>query len=421
MDALHYRRDDCRLCNGKSLEVAVPLLPTPIISPNSAASRTRADTLSAMHVPLDLYVCRDCGHLQLLDVVDPVFLYRNYLYKTSVSLGLADHFSRSADEILSDLAPQEGKLVVEIGSNDGSQLRPFQARGFPVLGVDPAISIAREASSRGIETLPEFFSLSIAESIKRTRGSAGLILANNVYANIDRLDEVTTAIRTLLADDGLFVFQTQYGADVPEKVLLDTIYHEHLSYFLIGPMARFFSSLRMEIIDVKRIQTKGGSIRVAVQHANGPRKQRPVVGELIAKESDLLLYRREGYVRFCRAIDSVRTRSGELVDAEIRAGRRVGGYGVSVGTSTLIAQLELGQRVSMLFDDDPEKVDKPFRGPGCAIPILPPAALVKENPGLVVVFAWRYCDPIIRQHGAYLVQGGKFLIPLPQVSVHSSR
>ncbi len=54
--------------------------------------------------PLDCYLCLDCGHLQNLDVVDPDILFRDYTYRTSVSLGLVEHFKQYAQSVVSSLS-----------------------------------------------------------------------------------------------------------------------------------------------------------------------------------------------------------------------------------------------------------------------------------------------------------------------------
>jgi len=226
------RRNTCRLCGGHDQELAVHLEPMP--SGDAYVPAGHLDQPQETY-PLDLYLCHSCGHAQLLDVVDPEILYRNYLYTTSISLGLAEHFHRYADEVLSRVNPPAGSFVVDLGSNDGTLLKAFQSRGMRVLGVDPAREVARKATASGVETLPCFFTAELARTIRDERGPASIVTANNVFANIDNLVDMIEGIQTLLAPDGVFVFETSYLVDVFQKSLLETFFHEHLCYFSVKP------------------------------------------------------------------------------------------------------------------------------------------------------------------------------------------
>lgn len=210
--------------------------------------------------------------------------------------------------------------------------------------------------------------------------------------------------------------ETQYGADVVTRSLLDTVYHEHLSYFLIRPLQRFFARLGLELVDVRPVATKGGSFRAAAQRAGGPRRPDPSVAAHIEAETRDGLYGRERYARLGDDIAAIRRDLGALIDGERAAGRDVAGYGVSVGTTTLLAQLDLAGRIDFLVDDDPDKESR-LVGPGYRIPVLPPSALLDRRPGLVVVFAWRYAEPILARNDAFREAGGRFVVPLPRIAL----
>ena len=227
MKNLFYKRDTCRLCHSGRQELVVPMAGMPIGTPNFQVPDAGVDDpVFRTAVPLELYLCRDCGHLQILHVGNPEIQYRHYVYTTSISLGLREHFATYADDVVSrhKLAPKS--LIVELGSNDGSLLGFFRERGMRVLGVDPAVDIARRATEQGVETIADFFTDAVGKRIRETHGAASVVIANNMIANVDDLDPLVSGVRDVLADDGLFVFETQYGLDVTEKNLLDTVYHD---------------------------------------------------------------------------------------------------------------------------------------------------------------------------------------------------
>jgi SAM-dependent methyltransferase len=406
------RRDTCRLCGSRNLQVVLSLAPTPI-----ADDYVPADRLAQKqeHFPLDLALCKDCCHTQILDAVNPDLLFRNYTYRTSVSLGLVDHFRKVAERLIPQLAIGPGSLVAEIGSNDGSNLRFYKERGAAVLGIDPAREIAAAATASGIETIPEFFTPELAAKICRERGPAKLVIANNVFAHADNLGAIADGVRELLAPDGVFVFEVSYMVDIVEKMLWDTLYHEHLCYHAVKPFANFFRLHGMQLIDVERIPTKGGSIRGFAQRDDGPRPVAPAVGELIALEEKLRFGEPKTFLDFA---SQILTRKKELLDllASLRAqGKTIAGYGASATVTTLLHHFDLGDKLDFIVDDNPVK--QGAYSPGQHIPVLAPSALIERKPDYVVILAWMYAEPIIRKNADYVAQGGRFILPNPEVRV----
>ncbi len=407
-----YRRDSCRLCDGRSLELVIKLAPTPI-----ADDYIAVEQISEIQetYPLDLFFCHNCGHLQLLDVVDPEILFRNYTYVTSISLGLVEHFRRYADDTLRRFSPQSGALVVEIGSNDGSLLRFFKEGGMRVLGIDPAREIGKKATESGIETLPIFFTSEIGKEIRGKRGPAAIVAANNVFAHSDSLADVADGIREMLAPDGVFVFEVSYLVDIVQKKLFDTVYHEHLCYHSVKSLDTFFRRHGMEFIDIERISTKGGSLRGFVQLAGGPRKVSPSVSELITLEESLGFDKAELFKDFAAELEGIKKqRLGLLRDLKAQ-GKVIAGYGASTTVTTLMYYFHLGDILSFMVDDNPLKQGR--LSPGYHIPVLPPQALYERRPDYVVILAWAYSEPIIKKHQAYLEAGGRFIKPLPDVEM----
>jgi len=401
-------RDTCRLCGSRNLQLVLSLAPTPIADDYVPAERLAE---KQEHFPLDLALCSDCGHTQLLDAVNPDLLFRNYTYRTAVSLGLVDHFRKLAERLIGHLEIGPGSLVVEIGSNDGSMLRFYKERGATVLGVDPATGLAAAATGSGIETIPEFFTPELAARIRRERGPARIVIANNVFAHADALGAIADGIHELLAPDGIFIFEVSYMVDIVEKMLWDTLYHEHLCYHAVKPFENFFRLHGMQLIDVERIPTKGGSIRGTVQRNDGPRQVAPVVGELIALEARLKFGEAQTFLDFGGRIQALKRQLLDLL-ASLRAqGKTIAGYGASATVTTLLHHFDLGDKLDFIVDDN--VVKHGTYSPGQHIPVLPPSALLERKPDYVVILAWAYAEPIVRKNQAYLENGGHFIVPLP--------
>lgn len=412
MNTSVFRRDNCRLCGGHDLELVLQLTPTPV--GDDYVSVDRLDVVQETF-PVELFLCRSCGLSQLLDVIDPEILYGEFIYETSISLGLIEHFQRYADEVLRRVLPPEGALAIDIGSNDGTLLRFFQEQGMRVLGIDPAREIAQKATASGVETLPTLFTTELARKIKNERGLATIVTANNTIANIDDLDNITEGIRDLIAPDGIFVFETGYVVDLIQAGLFDNIYHEHLSYFSVKPLESFFRRYDMELIEVERISTKGGSLRGTVQLGGGPRPLSSSVNSLINFESELSINRPEPFNVMATRINNVKEQLVSLVRDLKAQGKTIAGYGASVGVTTSLYHFDLGNLLRFIVDDNPAKHN--LFSPGHHIPVFPSEAIYGRNPDYVVVLAWRYADPIINKHQTYLDQGGHFIVPLPEISV----
>jgi len=416
MSQLITVRKTCRLCGSPQIARSIPLAKVPIVSPNVGTESDEAGyRLTRIVAPLDTYLCEDCGLIQLIHVVDPSLIYSNYLYRTAISLGLAEHFRELSKAVVARARLEPNDLVVEFGSNDGTLLGHFRDAGMRVQGVDPAKRIAAEATARGIPTRADFFNPDVARDIAAKSGFACAVLANNAMANIDDLATIFMGVKAIMAPDGVFVFETQYALDVLESTLLDVIYHEHISTFSVQPVVRALKQYGLAVFDAERIQTKGGSIRFWVQHDGGPYTVGARVAELMELEVRTGLYDLSYHKKFGEKIGQIKSRLHRLI-AEARAsGRPVGAYGISVGCAALIHQFELEDKLDVLFDDTPFK--SRLDGPGYDLPVYTADRVLERNPALIVILAWRYAEPIARKHAKYLAQGGRFVVPLPDISV----
>ena len=196
------------------------------------------------------------------------------------------------------------------------------------------------------------------------------------------------------------------------ETLIDTVYHEHLSYFMVRPLVSFFARHGMELIDVLPVPNKGGSIRGTAQLKGSPRRVSPRVAELVVAELEAGLDRPDPYRSFARRLTEVTGRLGELIAAEQAAGGRIAGYGASVGSVTLVHQFRLGDALDFIADDKPLADTLPAAGRD--IPVTSSDALYgPQAPSAVVVLAWRYAAPIIARHERFQAAGGRFIVPLP--------
>ena len=404
-----HRTPRCRLCAWEPLDLVLPLPATPVGDDYRLESQLAA---AEPTFPLDLHLCPRCGLAQLVEVVEPEILYKNFIYRTAISLGLPEHFRQYAAETLARSGAGAGALAVDIGSNDGTLLRAFQDLGLRALGIEPAEAIAAGARAAGTETLTRYFSAELARQLRAERGPAAIVTINNTIANLDDLDDVISGIGELLAADGLGVLETGYLLGLLENGLFDNIYHEHLTYFALKPLLPFMARHGLQVVDAQRLASKGGSIRVFFQKAGGPRPVAPQVETILQAEALAGLHAREGFTRLDQRLEAATTALLGRLEQARAEGKRVAGYGASVGTTTFLHRFRAGGYLEFIADDNPDKHGR--FSPGYHLPVLPSSALYSEKPDYVLILAWRYAQPIMQRHRAYQEQGGRFLHAWPE-------
>lgn len=409
----YFHRDDCRLCGSSRLELVLPILPSPI--GDAFIPQDRLDEPQELF-PLDTYICLDCSHIQNIDIVNPEILFRDYTYKTSASLGLVNHFNLYASAVIEKLRLPVDSFVVEMGSNDGSLLKAFKNLGMHVLGIDPAVSIAQAATEDGINTLPEFFSFDVAASIYEKEGAAQLFCANNVFAHIDNISNVVMGVRRLLASDGVFVFEVSYVPDMVDRFVFDTIYHEHVSHHSLLPLEKFLNGLDMTLFDVERVSTKGGSIRAFAQPlSTGIRQKTEDLTAMFENEALRGFNQPEVYRKFFKNIQKRKDDVLSYLASSDGEGKIIAAYGASTTTTTLLYHFELENKIKYIFDDNPIKHS--LYSPRAHIPVLPSEDLYQIRPDIIIILAWQYESFIVEKHRKFVQEGGKFLIPLPELRI----
>jgi hypothetical protein len=412
MSVIH-RRDTCRGCESTQLELVFALKPSPI--GDAYVKREQCSTPQPSY-PIDLFMCRQCGLAQLSDVIEPDVLYGDYIYVTSSSLGLDEHFDGYAAEVIAKCCVPNGSLVVDIGSNDGTLLGKFKARGMKVLGVEPASKIAQEATAAGIATVSAFFTPDLAEQLARDHGSARIITANNMFANVDDLYSLVKAIEYLLAPDGVFVMETSYLGDLVDNLVFDFIYHEHLSSFSVRPVQELFKRVGLELAAIKYVPTKGGSLRYFLQRPSvGPLVVDGSVEDMLAREEKTGLYRKETFAKFAATINGLKKQLHIFLSEQRKAGKIIAGFGASITGTTLIYHFEIGEYLDYIVDDNTAKQGR--FSPGLHLPVLPTSALMEKKPDCVVALAWRYAEQFILKNGAYLDAGGTVVVPVPELKI----
>ena len=406
----YTHKTTCRICKSTNLTRVLSLGDQPPVD----NFIREAEIKDEKKYPLDVYFCGECNLVQLLDVVDESELFHgDYAYFSSASKPLVDHFRSFADDLKNEYL-KEGDLVVDIGSNDGVLLQFFKDT-HRVLGIEPSSNVAELARAKGVDTVDGFFNTHMAKDIVAKHGKAKVVTANNVFAHIDDIDEIVRAVKELLTDDGVFVSESHYVLDLVSKREFDTVYHEHLCYYSVKPLMHFFKRFDMEICDVRRVSTHGGSIRVYARPiSNEPKSDN--VEKLLKLEEEAGLHALSGFENFQKDADTIREKLIHLVRTARTEGKIVTAYGAPAKGNTLLNFCGFtGDDISYITDTTPYKIG--LLTPGSHIPVVSPEILEKETPDYILLLAWNYRDFILAKEKSLRERGAKFIIPIPQVEI----
>lgn len=407
----------CQFCKSKNLKKVLDFGVTP--PANSFLSKKDLKK-NELKFPLQVFFCKNCHLLQLGHVVNPEILFKDYVYTSSTSPVFVKHFENYAAEVFNSFNLNKGSLVVDIGSNDGILLKPFKILGTRILGVDPANNLATVATMSGIPTLPRFFDTTLANEIVKNTGRADIITANNVFAHIRDLDEIVKGIKLLLKDQGVFIFEVAYLGDFLEKNYFDTIYHEHLFYHAISPLAKFFKHHGMTVIDVQKVPTHGGSIRVFVKKNIAKYKVLNSVGKFIKEEAKNGLGKEKTYLDYFQKIEKNKKTLLELLKNLKSQGKTISGYGAPAKGNTLLNYFGINSKLlDYIIDDSPLK--QGLFTPGTHIPVISSDILNRKKPDYILILAWNFADSIMENLKDFSIDGGEFIIPVPEPFVVQSK
>lgn len=401
----------CRICRSADLHPYLDLGSTPL-----ADALVKDGHEPEPSFPLVVQYCAQCSLSQLTVVVDPHLMFGEYCYRSSISGPFHEHCKKLVSACARRLQCEEA-LAVDIASNDGCLLRYFREARFKVVGVEPAKNIAKIAEDDGIPTINQFWSPEVASDLRASHGAAMVVTGTNVFAHVHDVERFIEGVYTVLDDQGIFVLEFPHMATLIRYREFDTIYHEHLSYFLLRPLIRLFQRHAMAVFDVEKLSIHGGSLRVFAKKAmNSTLAVEDTVQTILAEEEAAGLYGLDIYRQFAQQVVGLQNRLRALFTEIVAAGKTVVGYGATAKGNTLLNSCQIGpEQLKMIIDETPEKQN--LLTPGRHIPILGREALDGSTFDYMLILAWNYKDAIMRKTETFRRQGGKYIIPIPEVAV----
>jgi 2-polyprenyl-3-methyl-5-hydroxy-6-metoxy-1,4-benzoquinol methylase len=406
----------CRFCHAPLSLPLVDLGATPLANSYLPANDPAA-LQAERRYPLRVMVCESCWLAQTTETppADAIFSH-DYAYLSSWSAGWVDHARRYAEAMTARFGLGPRSKVVEVASNDGYLLQHFVAAGIPVLGVEPAGHAASLAEDRGVPTKVEFFHATSAARLRAEGHAADLMAANNVLAHVPDIRAFAAGFQVLLKPQGVATFEFPHLARLLTQVQFDTIYHEHYSYLSLTFVRRLMQEVGLQVFDIERLPTHGGSLRVFTCHP-GAHPVAASVAEVQAEEDALQLNAAAGYTGMAAKVDRILADFRAFLAAAKAAGKTVAGYGAAAKGNTFFNVAGIGRQdgIAFVVDRNPSKQNTLL--PGSHIPVLPPHEIAARRPDYLVILPWNIAPEVMAQEARIREWGGQFVTAIPELKI----
>jgi hypothetical protein len=367
------------------------------------------------YYPLRVLVCESCWLVQTDDFLDRDEVFDSeYHYFSSTSASWVEHALSFVNYITKELKLDSKSFVVEVASNDGYLLQHFQALGVPNLGIEPTLSTAKVAISKGLSTEIEFFGYGLAKRLVSKYGKSDLLIGNNVFAHVPDLNDFTSGIEYILKPEGVCTLEFPHLLTLLQFNQFDTIYHEHFSYLSLVAIIPLLRRNGLRLFKIDKIQTHGGSLRVFICKQDSSITQDESVDRVLQEELDYGLNSLECYSSIAQKADDMKIDLLRFLISEKDAGRTVAGYGAAAKGNTFLNFAGVDSSlVSFVVDAAISKQSKFL--PGSHIPILPPSMLTELKPDTVLVLPWNLASEVIEINKDLINSGTTFYVAVPHL------
>ncbi|MBI5576920.1 MAG: class I SAM-dependent methyltransferase [Deltaproteobacteria bacterium] len=393
----------CRVCDSTELEPAIDLGNHPWCN----HFLTKEEVGKEPFYPLRVVYCRGCSTAQLDYTVKKEIMFGDHTYLSGVTKSLSEHFRSVAQQVdATFFRDEKAKSVLDIGSNDGTQLKHFQALGYDALGVESSKTTAKIANDSGVPTLNAFFNLDTAGRLGRT---FDVINAAGVFFHLEELHSVTEGIRKALRDEGVFVVQFLYMKRIVENGAFDQIYHEHLLYYNLRTIEVLLNRHGLSMFDAYLAPIHGGSMIGFVSH-KGKRAPSDRLIALGKAEAESGSNEYGAYARFAERIRRMKDENLAYLGNARRLGKKIFGMGAPVKGNTLLNYFGVGtQYIDVLVEKN--ELRRGLYSPGMHIPIVIEREL-GEIPDIYYVLAWNFKKEILANNRHLIDKGVEFFFPV---------
>ncbi|MFC1532316.1 class I SAM-dependent methyltransferase [Thermodesulfobacteriota bacterium] len=401
---------NCRVCDSGNLELALDLGTQPWANHFLKKDEIGTEPL----YPLRVVFCGECKTAQLDYTVKKEIMFGDHTYLSGITKSLSEHFKNVAGMVdhtfFNDV---KDKSVLDIGSNDGTQLKHYQDLGYEILGVESSKTIVKIANQFGIPTINAFFNLGLAKDINR---KFQVINASGVFFHLEELHSVAEGIRESLAENGIFIVQFLYMKQIMENLAFDQIYHEHLLYYTLHSIDKLLHLHGLIMFDAFLSPIHGGSIVGFITHI-GDRSPSKRLQMLKQAEINSKCNEYSSYVHFGERINQMKTETLAFLDSVKQESKTIFGFGAPVKGNTMLNLFGIGtQYLDCLVEKNEMRRD--LYSPGMHIPIVMEKEL-KKPPDIYFVLAWNFKKEILTNNRSLIDQGIEFYFPVNPKEIQS--
>jgi len=361
--------------------------------------RTQDEARKVSRYSIALCQCESCMTIQIASPPDTSDIYRNYIYESSSSPDLLQHFDNYA-KLIKSISKDNESPILEIGANDGLLLKQLSKLGFTKLvGVDPSPQ-TKNLEIENAEIINDFFDRNSAEKLKNSNFQ--FIIANNCFSHIPELCEKLVLCRDLLSTTGILIVEVQSTLDLVESAIFDYIYHEHYFYHSSLSFNNLAAASGLELFDVQRHDTKGGTYRFFLGHRGRHRVEKSVAHWQF-RENVARIHSPDTWALLTSYLAIMRSNLTKLLD---RATGPIAAYGACATGTVFMKHMEIEDKISFIVDDNLSR--QGLYSPGTGIPVVAPSHCGSAS--MCVILAWRHSKYIAPKLKGVSVP---FIIPHP--------
>lgn len=378
----------CLYCGADARHVMTFSLPVP-----NKYFPTYETAKAAERRPHELMHCETCGSFSLANIpFTPEELFAGEYAFTPLSLSWRAHcveLARYVKELLPENEPNARGVVYDIGGNDGALAAAlYRVCDRAAIVIDPS-DVAPFQDGVHWPKRKGFFGEAFARDLLHNgERLADAITATNVLAHVPDPLDFMRGVKTLLAPDGVAVFEFPDGGRFLGGVLFDTVYAEHIGYITLQGICALARRAGLAVADASTSDVHGGSVRVVVRH--------------------------EATSKFIFAHADVRFDFAEVVAlkllrmADYLKGKKIIGFGSAAKSVVVNCCLADDSHAipNFIIDQTPAKIGRFQPGSGAKVLPLPTtyfeamtdaeklASTLLQTADVCINYAWNYADEV---------------------------
>lgn len=394
---------ECRSCGSSLLEQFLDL-------GEQYIADFREDNERPPKYPLVTVFCHNCKLVQLAHTVPQTEMYHErYGFKS----GISESIKKDLDNIVTHAFQyvNDPQSWLDIASNDGTLLS-FVPSDILRVGYDPIAFLCVEAEQHANLIVNDYFK----PYSGLPRGAPyDVITSISCFYDMPDPSDFVADVKSVLAPMGVWIIQQNYLMTTLKLSAVDNFCHEHLEYYTLSSLEHLLERFGLEINEVTLSMVNGGSIRTVVSH-KGTFPIDPSVDKQRIREWNYGIGTLKTYTEFADSIAWELSKLRRLVDDLHADGRKLGILGASTRGATLWQSAGIdSEQIAFASERNPAKVGKHFSAIG--VPIISESAARKQKPYAMLVGPWFFSEEIILRESEYLLNGGRLIIPLPEVTI----